>query len=227
MSPFELALPPLHPLAWPFAPLTLTLKRLWAVAFGEAREDLEALEDPALLELVRRGGARGDAAYAVVVRRHQGWMLHFLGGLLQQHSGDVEDVAQETFVGAYLALNTWRGEASFRTWLRTIAMRTAFNWQRGRKTASRYEAMAMSTRSTSTGPQQDDTIEREALNALLQELPYPYREILILRHLEEMSIEEISQSLNIGASAAKMRLKRAREQLKAAHGEMMGDEEAR
>ena len=57
---------------------------------------------------------------------------------------------------------------------------------------------------------------RDALLKVLDRLPYPDREVLILRHLEELSVEEIAAMLDIGRSAAKMRLKRARERFMAA-----------
>jgi RNA polymerase sigma-70 factor (ECF subfamily) len=54
---------------------------------------------------------------------------------------------------------------------------------------------------------------RDVLGKLLVQLSYPYREVLTLRYLEEMDVLEIAKALDLGESAAKMRLKRAREQL--------------
>ncbi len=200
-------------------------ERLWErglrVFFGGSTQratKMDALEDKALVAHVLGGGAQGDLAYEVLIRRHQSWVLRLIQRLLSSFDSDAEDVTQEVFVGAFLALDSWRQEAPFRGWLRTIAMRTAFNWQRGRRTARRYEDRARSDQEV-LGAQNirhggDGRLALEELDGLLQQMSYPYREVLLLRHMEEMSIDEIAKTLEISASATKMRLKRARAQLK-------------
>lgn len=206
--------------------------RLRALSFGAGRaasgEVWEKLSDAELVSLARGGGARGDEAYGVLIRRHQGWVLRLVERLLHGYEADTEDVTQEAFIGAFLALDTWRGDSPFGAWLRTIATRTAFNWQRARQTAFRYEVKAMSSRKTTSEDVvqsgEHEALGKEMLESMLGRIAYPYREILILRYMEELSIDEISMALDIGKSAAKMRLKRAREQLKAVYERMSSDD---
>lgn len=171
----------------------------------------------------RRKGHPDDRAYEELVRRHQAWLLRLLTSLLHNQA-DAEDVGQEVFVRAFLALDTFRGDASFRSWLRTIATRTAFNWKRGRKTASHYEHAASEQRavldSRSAAPPSGAIVAREVLTSLLEASPYPYKEILVLRYLEELSLKEIATTLDISLSAAKMRLKRARDDFETRHAQL-------
>jgi RNA polymerase sigma-70 factor (ECF subfamily) len=61
---------------------------------------------------------------------------------------------------------------------------------------------------------------RDSLLAVLSRLAYPFREVLILRYIEDLTISEIAALLDVGTSAAKMRLLRAREQFSAAYCEL-------
>lgn len=196
--------------------------------FGVAgtRGELGALADEELLRRLR--GLKGEQRallYEELVRRHQGWVVRLLICLVGGRA-DAEDLAQEVFVKALVSLDQYRGEASFKGWLRTIATRAAFNWQRDRRTARRYEDLAAQDMGSEwevvTPNPGGALLAREALSSLLGGLAYPYREVLILRYVEELSVSEIAVSLDIGESAAKMRLKRAREQLEVMYQEMGG-----
>ncbi len=213
------------------------VRRFWRRASGMLRGLLwmraatastpKEVEDAELVARVRKGGPGAEQAYDVLIRRHQDWVYRFVYYLVGIRS-DSEDVTQEVFLKVYLSLDTYRQEASFKGWLRTVAMRTAFNWQRDRGTARRYTDAAGEAQQVAgadrTRAQQDKAFEaREIIASLLGKLPYAYREILILRHLEEMSVQDIANSLQIGKSAAKMRLKRAREQFEELYSQEVGD----
>jgi RNA polymerase sigma-70 factor (ECF subfamily) len=165
---------------------------------------------PEELDLILRaqqGGADGQQAFRSLVRLHEAWLVRYLYYVLRDMSA-ADDVAQEVLLKAYEGLPLFRATSSFRTWLRTIATRLAFNHRRDASTRRRYEDQVPS----SVLPGLAAEVEaRDALLKLLDELSYPYREILLLRHVEELSIEEIAVTLDIGTSAAKMRLKRARD----------------
>jgi RNA polymerase sigma-70 factor (ECF subfamily) len=184
---------------------------------GSPARDPAGLDDKDLIrELRRLKGQRRAQLYEELVRRHQSWLVRLLVCLVNRRE-DAEDLAQEVFVKALMNLDSFRGDASFKTWLRTIATRAAFNWQRDHRTARRYEEQAVWGQGESweiIHPGQSRAlIARETLTKLLSKLSYPYREILILRYVEELSLAEIAQALDLGGSAAKMRLKRAREQM--------------
>lgn len=161
-------------------------------------------DDGSLVARARAGGKDGLLAYDELVRRHQGRALRLAIYLLGD-SSDGEDAAQEAFVRAYLSLPRAAPDTTFGAWLRTIVTRLCFNQRRKRKvhaTSELDDEHAGAPLPTST---------RTAVEWTLEQLPYPYREVLILRFVEGLSIEEIANTLDIGLSAAKMRLTRARE----------------
>ncbi len=163
------------------------------------------LDDSALVSLAREGGKPGVRAYDELVRRHQGRALRLAVYLLGD-SSDGEDVAQDAFVRAYLSLPRAAPDTSFGAWLRTIVTRLSFNHRRNRKVRPTAE---LDPEAHPGGPLPSSA--RSAVEWTLEQLPYPYREILILRFVEGLSIEEIATTLDVGLSAAKMRLVRARE----------------
>ena len=167
-----------------------------------------ATPEEELVKRAKEGGPAGKAAFSRLVERHHTWLVRYLYFLLGG-SSDAEDIAQEALVRAFLAMDRFRGESGFRTWLRPIATRLAFNHRRDAATRQKYEDMLdMPDHRMSD---EMSVVSKDALLKVLAELSYPYREILVLRYVEELAIKDISLNLNIGLSAAKMRLARARE----------------
>ena len=167
------------------------------------------LRDVAETELVRRfrsGGKRGDEAYSELVERHQAWLVRLVGYLLGSFT-DAEDVAQEAFVRGFLHRNGLVDDHRFKAWIRVIATRVAFNARRDQATRQRYLNQIQIRESTMPDASPE---ARQLLTEVLGKLPYAFREILVLRYVEELSIADIAQQLDLGESAAKMRLSRAR-----------------
>ncbi|MGB2625455.1 MAG: sigma-70 family RNA polymerase sigma factor [Candidatus Acidiferrum sp.] len=140
-----------------------------------------------------------------------------------KNEADAEDGAQDTMISAYRNLGTFRGEAKFSTWLVTIAM------NEGRKHLRR----AKSARVESLDEQREDhegdftpvaltdwreipsvALEkrelREKVRAAVQDLPQIYREVVVLRDLEELNQEETAAALDIPITLVKVRLHRGR-----------------
>ncbi|MEY4514258.1 MAG: polymerase sigma factor SigW [Pseudomonadota bacterium] len=166
-------------------------------------------EEDVLVRRFRQPGQEGDEAYSELVRRYQTRVVRLVGYLLGDAS-EAEDVSQEAFVRAFSARDTFDRGDNFAAWIRTIATRVAFNCRRDKATRDRYHA-EVEPPSATTSP----AVEAEARNLLEQVLPqlsYAYREVLVLRYVEELSIGEIANMLNLGESAAKMRLSRARDE---------------
>ena len=135
---------------------------------------------------------------------------------------DAEDVAQEAFIKAFRSLSTFRAEAKFSTWLISITLNEARSRLR-RHATSRMESL-------DEPPEEDGTVspallrdwreipsevvERSEVRKLLQEavegLPVIYREVFLLRDVEELNINETALALNISIPAVKVRLHRAR-----------------
>ena len=183
----------------------------------------EKLEEDALIREARRRGKQGEVAFAELVERHQAWVLRMLFYLLG-NSEDAEEVAQDTFLRAFLALDRFRGMSSFKTWLRVIATRLAYNHHRDRSTRVGYIDKFQETAPRVTPNCFSRVADRDSLHRVLMELPFPYREVLELRHVEELSQEEIAQVLDLGLSAVKMRLSRARDRFWELHEEMVKNE---
>ena len=190
------------------------------VWMSRAVDGLVGRTDAELVQIAKRQGDRGKGAFDLLVQRHSHMLFTQLYRLLGDR-GLAEDVTQETFVKAYLELPKLREEAAFPGWLRRIGTRTAFNLRRSRQTRDHYEADAERERGEGADNPEAYTGAAEVVWKVLGELSYPYREVLVLRYLEELSVEEIAAHLRLGKSAAKMRLKRARDEFKRRHLRMV------
>ena len=184
--------------------------------------ELLQLPDESLVARARRGGASGRAAFDALVRRHEHWLVRMLTLMVGQ--AEAADVAQEAFVRAYLAIGRYEGNTGFRAWIRVIASRQAFNRRRAAQTRRRktgeMQRLAEPVRAPQAGVA-ERIGAREVVQTILPTLSYPYREILVLRYVEELALSDIAAILDIGSSAAKMRLTRAREAFVAQHEQLM------
>lgn len=146
---------------------------------------------------------------------------------------DAEEVVQDAFVRAYRALNNFRGDSSFETWMHRITLnlaRNRFHWNKRRGMGLHVSLSAPQLNDPdSTGPSQDmdlpdmtmqpdqelETHELENdIETIINALPEKFRESLLLRHREEMSYEAIAQTTGVPINTVKTRIKRARELLK-------------
>lgn len=166
-------------------------------------------DDASLVRAAAQRGLEGQLAFEALVDRHQHWLVRLLAHLLGNQS-DAEDVAQDAFVRAFLAIESCGDGARFRGWLRVIARRLAFNHRRDSRARARYEEESGLPMSLSSETMPGQLGERDLLRRVLGEMAYPYREIMVLRFVEELPLKEIAEVLEIGESAAKMRLTRAR-----------------
>jgi RNA polymerase sigma-70 factor (ECF subfamily) len=158
---------------------------------------------------------RGDrAAFSELVGRYQDRIYRFLVRLTRSQD-DALELTQETFLHAYEALERWRPEARFTTWLFHIARNQAFDWLRRGK---RVEFVALEDDDEATlpdpAPAPDAALETrqrfQGLERALARLPTEHREILLLREIEEMSYEDIAAVLEISLGTVKSRIARAR-----------------
>jgi len=173
--------------------------------------------DARLLDVARGGGEDGRRAFGHLVRTYHARVVQLTTRLLAGGAG-VEDVAQESFLRAYLALERYPMGVPFWPWIKTIATRLAFNHRRDARTRIRHENRAEPSRS----PSSPGLADREVVEKVLDQLPSPQREILTLRHVDELSLKEIVAELDLGSSAAKMRLSRARKGFRAAYDQLVG-----
>ncbi|MBL9103212.1 MAG: RNA polymerase sigma factor [Myxococcales bacterium] len=178
-------------------------------------------DDETLVRETARRGLSGQLAFEALVDRHQQWLVRLLTHLLGSQS-DAEDVAQEAFVRAFLAIETCTDGARFRGWLRIIARRQAFNHRRNARTRAHYEEQGAEATAVDGEAMPGQLEGRDLLKRVLAELPYPYREIMVLRFVEELPLKDIADLLELGESAAKMRLSRARAEFQRIYEERGG-----
>ena len=142
------------------------------------------------------------------------------------HEDEAEDAAQMAFIRAYLNLAKYRGESRFSTWLVTIAINEARNRLRKTKSLREDSIEALSEESdgdytpallTDWREVPSAALERKEVRAHLERaiglLPAIYREVLVLRDVEGLDIEETAQGLSITTASVKVRLHRARRML--------------
>ncbi len=158
-------------------------------------------------------------AYRHLVERYKDRVF----GVLLRLVGDrdlAEDAAQEAFVKAYLALPRFRGESAFGTWLVQIAIHAARDRVRRQQRRWQVETTEDDGPVDVVGPANDalaNMVRDEDLDRLqlaLQQLPEDYREVLVLKHLEEWSFEEIAQHAQASVGSLKVRAHRARRMLR-------------
>jgi len=171
--------------------------------------------------LVERVQAGDKSAFDLLVKRYQHKVIGLIGRYVQDQA-EALDVAQETFIKAYRALDSFRGESAFYTWLYRIATNTAKNY-----------LVTRSRRPPGTDIDIDDVLQAESESELreietpennlyrdelfsvmastLEALPEELRVALTLRELEGMSYEEIAEVMDCPIGTVRSRIFRARD----------------
>lgn len=142
-------------------------------------------------------------------------MVYRLVLSLSHNTDDAEDAMQETMLRAFRSIRAFRGESSFKTWLCRIAINTSRNWIRkeSRASASRF-AEFVPAFLPDTSDQPDKVVaaseEKKILSEALLSLPDHYREVVVLRHYQDLSYQDISDILKVPVGTVKSRLAQAR-----------------
>lgn len=173
-------------------------------------------DDASLVSASKRGD---QEAFALLVQRHQRRVFNLVFGMVQQYE-EASEITQETFLAAWQGLPSFRGEARFSTWLHRIAYNCALKQLEQRKRDKVLQsAMQAEQLIESRNPERADAVmETHARQALVQDLlarlPEKYRVVLVLRHLQEMTYEEMAEILTMPIGTIKTHLFRARHLLK-------------
>ncbi len=160
---------------------------------------------------------RGRAALDTLVRAHRERVARLAGRLLGW-SPDVEEVVQEVFVSALTAMGGFRGRSSIETWLSRITINKCRSHQRrGFLRLRLLKRFASGQVATTDRPADAGTHDRERfehVRAAVRALPPKYREVIVLRYLEELPTPEICEWLRLRANTVEVRLHRARAMLR-------------
>jgi RNA polymerase sigma-70 factor (ECF subfamily) len=154
---------------------------------------------------VRRASSGSLEAMEMLFNEHKG-MVFAVGLSVCGNASDADEVVQESFLRAFRSLGDWRGDARFSTWIYSIAVRTALNW----KTRFLRRPAPPSREEAETPP--SDAERQEAIDALMaaiQELPLQQRLALTLKHLRQMSLEQIAEAQGIAVGTVKSNLHHA------------------
>lgn len=176
--------------------------------------------DKALIDACLAGRSE---AYEVLVRRHQQKVFNVLYRFLGNYEAS-QDISQETFLTAYQKLGMFSGRSAFSTWLCQIALNKARDMLRSNGAHSLCEDVAdhvdilVATDVTRPDHRAEQGQLRERIQGILNRMPAHYRDVLILRHLEEHSNEEIASMLGETVENVKVRIFRARQMFKQLHG---------
>ncbi len=180
---------------------------------------------------IERLRARDERAFNELVKRYERRVFGLLLRLLGRHD-EAEDLAQEVFVQVFKAIGGFRGEAKLSTWIFRIAVnlsknRTKYLARRRADSQDHFEGVgdelplqAAKDSTLSTIARPDELVSGMQLELIVErsiaELDAEFREVLILRDVEDMTYEEIAEITGLADGTVKSRLHRARLQLKQA-----------
>jgi len=175
------------------------------------------LDDRQLVTASKRGD---QDAFSQLVQRYQRRIFNLVYRMLQQYE-EASEITQETFLAAWQGLPSFRGDARFATWLYRIAYNCALKQLETRKRDWALQAALQAEQaleSEDTYKRVDAQIDEHERQAFVQEhlshLPAKYRAVLILRHLQDMTYEEMAEILTMPVGTIKTHLFRARNLLK-------------
>lgn len=162
------------------------------------------------MEAVKDPDSRRDQTIERLIAQHQTSLLRLCYVQLQDQAL-AEDAVQETFLKAYKGFDSFRGDSSEKTWLTRIAVNTCRDFQRGGwfKHTDRWVTPDM----LPVGTVQPDTEDLD-LSLAVMKLPRKMREAILLYYYQDMSTEEIAETLGIAQSSVSNRLRRGREKLR-------------
>lgn len=189
----------------------------WIIGGRPFLGDHRMIHDFELIQEIRLGNRE---AYAELVRKYQGRVLHLCASILSDPY-DAEDAAQEIFIKAYQSLEKFRGASSFYTWLYRIATNHCRDLlrEKSRHRTESWEALVENEgeqlqRLLSAPPDQNNQNltqeDSELIERVLSSLSHEYRLILTLREIQGLSYHEIAEILHCSLDSVKARLRRAR-----------------
>jgi RNA polymerase sigma-70 factor (ECF subfamily) len=172
-------------------------------------------------ELAARTAAGDEAAFEMVMRRHNTRLFRVARSILKNDEA-AEDALQEAYLHAYRHVGDFRGSAQLATWLTRIVINQALMGVRkqkrdqvlvsfdGRRTADDRETDMPDATSESPSDATLRAETRRFLERRIDELPLTFRTVFVMREVEEMTVEETADCLEIPQATVRTRLYRAR-----------------
>lgn len=176
-------------------------------------------------ELVSLAMAGNDAAFALIMRRHNRLLFRSVRSILK-NDDDTQDAVQEAYLRAWRALASFRADAKLSTWLVRIAVNEAL----GRLRSTSAQVLPLHAALDADGEILEATMPanpdeepessamrsqiRQQIEARIDTLPDQFRTVFMLRGVEELSVEEVSAALDIPEATVRTRFFRARGMLR-------------
>jgi RNA polymerase sigma-70 factor, ECF subfamily len=189
---------------------------------AEVREKTVSVKresDHQLIEATKQGD---EAAFAEIVNRYRNPLTNYLFRMLNDYEEAV-DLAQETFVRVYFAIDRYHTDYAFSTYIYRIATNLAISEIRKRRRRKLLSLTSFFQNDDNESQEfhppdekslpDEDLIENErnkTIEKAIATLPDKYRAPIILREIEELSYEQIAQILGLGLGTTKSRISRAR-----------------
>jgi RNA polymerase sigma factor, sigma-70 family len=188
----------------------------------------QADPDLELVEEAKEAPSGDTRAFTQLMHRHERSILANCR-YLTRSPDDAEDLAQEVFVKAFFNLDGFEGRSKFKTWLQRIKINHCLNHIKKKKGKVFVEA-------TEPGLEQNEAMrvqskafkntiageQRDNIRSVLESMPDTLRIPLVLCDLDGLPYQDIADSLGLGLSATKMRIKRGREEFRARYEELTG-----
>lgn len=179
----------------------------------------------AVKQLIRRAQKKDLTAFEQLVTIYQG-RVYALAHKLEGNPTNAQDLAQEAFIRAYSALDSFRGDADFGTWLHRITVNVWLNSRRKQRVDDSVSLDAPIQTSEGSMPREVasweydpesivvDSQMSELMQKSLDELSKEQKAVLLLREIEDLSYEEIAVTLNCSLGTVRSRLSRAKDALR-------------
>ena len=178
----------------------------------------KASSDEAIVKRVQQGDV---SAYNILVIKYQHKVAQIISKFVG-NSADVNDVAQEAFIKAYKAINNFRGESSFYTWLYRIVVNAAKTYLESNSKRKNHidvdseEFQSIDAQGVLTSKESPDKIIesqelQQVILSAMNELPEELRQAIMLREVEGMSYEDMADLLQIPIGTVRSRIFRARQ----------------
>ena len=175
-----------------------------------SQKHYQTLEDQELTGLIIKQQVGWRDMQSTLLQRHHSALLTRCYVYLKNRE-DAEDAAQEVELRAFRAIRNFRGDSSFRTWLFAIGDHQCYDLvqKRRRQMIDDHLRALIEIHEVSVNKITPSTEHHPEVEHALSQLPEQERDVIMLRYYMELSLNDVSSTLGIGLSAAKMRLYRA------------------
>jgi len=184
--------------------------------------DASSLTDEEIIEKIKNGSVE---LFEVIVTRYQRKLVNYIYRMINDFDSAME-LCQEVFIKVYNSLDKYNPCYKFTTWIHRIASNATIDWMRKKKIdAFSLDAsddddspsFTLQIPSKDLGPLQRLEMSQlqGRIEAAIDELPFIYKQLIVLRHINELSYEEISNTVELPLGTVKNRIFRGREMLKA------------